>query len=46
MKEMRRILLKLQKRAEGDPVKKERKKNKWKKDAAGNGKTISCLQLH
>lgn len=31
MKEIRRILLKLQKRAEGDPVKKERKKTSGKK---------------
>lgn len=43
MKEMRRILLKLQKRAKGDPVKK--KKKKVEKNA-GDGKIISYLQLH
>lgn len=42
MKEIRRILLKIQKRAKGDPVKKKKKVEK----NAGDGKIISYLQLH
>jgi len=44
MKEMRRILLKLQKRAKGDPVKK--KKKKWKKmqEMERLSRTFSCTK--
>lgn len=44
MKEIRRILLKIQKRAKGDPVKK--KKKKWKKmqEMERLSRTFSCTK--